>query len=185
MPDDLKRRGALLFLAATWAWQSAAWADKPEITEADLLQPVAATLIVEHASVQPGGRTRLGVLFELEEGWHIYGRDPGDAGLPTTIAWKVPRGVTMSPLVWPPAQEFIDPGDIHTFGYNGTVLIASPLTASITTPLRPIPVAAEVRWLACKDICLPGSAHLTLSLPVAATEPVISTHALMFHHTGE
>ncbi len=150
-----------------------------------LLQPVTATLITEHASVQPGGTTRVGVLFELEDGWHIYGREPGDAGLPTKIDWTVPVGATIGPLAWPPAQEFTDPGEIHTFGYSGTVVLASPLTLSGKTPLSAVPVAAEVRWLACREICLPGSAQLTLSLPVTASAPVASTHAELFEHIDE
>ncbi|MBI3009634.1 MAG: hypothetical protein HYY57_01435, partial [Candidatus Omnitrophica bacterium] len=44
------------------------------------VHPVTASLIAEHASIQPGGQTRIGVHFEMEEGWHIYAQDPGDAG---------------------------------------------------------------------------------------------------------
>ena len=95
--------------------------------------PVKAELIAEHASLQPGGRTRVGVSFELEEGWHIYAKEPGDAGLPTKITWSGPRGVTFGPLVWPVAQEFNDPGDIKTFGYSGAVVLASDLTLSPQT----------------------------------------------------
>jgi thiol:disulfide interchange protein DsbD len=146
-------------------------------------QPVTATLIAEHASVQPGGQTRVGVLFELEEGWHIYGQNPGDAGLPTHITWRAPAGVSMDPLAWPPVEEFLDPGDLRTFGYSGAVVLASRLRAPAKAE-GTLPIEAGVRWLACKEICIPGAATLTLSLPVTDTRPVLSTHAQLFDHTG-
>ena len=148
-------------------------------------QPVKAELIAEHASLQPGGKTRVGVSFKLEEGWHIYAKEPGDAGLPTKIAWSGPRGVTFGPLVWPAPQQFIDPGDIKTFGYSGAVVLVSQMTVSPKAKAgEPVRVAAKVEWLACKEICLPGSARLELALPVSESRPSLSTYANFFEHTS-
>ena len=145
---------------------------------------VSAELIAEHASVQPGGSTRIGVHFDLDEGWHIYAKESGDAGLPTKIEWSVPSGVTVGPLEWPAHQEFVDPGDIRTFGYAGTVVLASRLTLKPSNnPPTTIPIHATVKWLACKELCVPGSAELDLSLPVSAEPPALSTHAELFEHT--
>ena len=141
---------------------------------------VSVELIAEHASLQPGGTTRIGVHFDLEEGWHIYAKEPGDAGLPTKIEWSVPSGVTIEPLEWPPHQEFVDPGDIRTFGYAGAVVLSSRLTLAPGSPPEAIPVHAKVKWLACKELCIPGSADLDLSLPVSAEPPTLSTHAELF-----
>ena len=146
-------------------------------------QPVAAELIAEHASIQPGGTTRIGVHFELEEGWHIYAKDPGDAGLPTQIAWSIPPSAGVSALHWPPPHEFLDPGDIRTFGYAGTVVLYGTLTDRGPAAERSIPVGASVKWLACKEVCIPGSAELELALPVSSNPPVFSTHAQLFEHT--
>lgn len=143
--------------------------------------PVAAELITEHASVQPGGTTRVGVHFEIEEGWHIYAQTPGDAGLPTNIAWLGP-GARFGPLQWPPFHEFVDPGDIHTFGYSGSAVLFSDLTANRGAE-GSIPITATVSWLACKDLCIPGKAEFELSLPVYEGAPIPSTHAEFFDHT--
>ncbi len=147
---------------------------------------VSAELIAEHASVQPGGSTRIGVHFELEEGWHIYAEDPGDAGLPTTIVWEGPPWVSFGPLHWPPPQQFQDPGDIRTHGYSGAVVLYSTLQYQLAGiggqyPV-PLTVHATVKWLACKELCIPGSAELDLSLPVSAAPPALSTHAELFDH---
>ena len=159
--------------------------------------PVTAELIAEHASVQPGGKTRVGVRFEIEDGWHIYAQDPGDAGLPTSVQWWLPLNGAVpgslriphnppgfQPLPWPKPLEFRDPGDIKTFGYSSSVVIASVLWIDPQQkPERTISIEADVKWLACKEICLPGKAHLSLDLPVSPEPPALSTHAQFFQQT--
>ena len=151
-------------------------------------QPVTAELITEHASIQPGGQTRIGVHLEIEEGWHIYAKDPGDAGLPTKITWtSSPEGVTsFGPIHWPPYKEFRDPGNIRTFGYSTAVVLSSSITLTpvIHRSFETLLLHAHVQWLACKEICLPGKARLELSLQVSANSPVLSTHAELFDYTN-
>ena len=146
-------------------------------------QPVTATLIAEHTSIRPGGATRIGVLFEMEDGWHIYAQDPGDAGLPTKVIWLGPAGFSFGPLQWPAPEEFHDPGDIRTFGYKEQVLLISTLSqggAEIAYGAGNFHLGATVSWLACKDVCIPGRADLALVLPLSPDPPVPSTHAPLF-----
>src|SRR5205823_4193386 len=39
---------------------------------------------------------------------------------------------------------------------------------------------ANVKWLACKDVCIPGEANLRLTLPVKSEEPAKSAAADLF-----
>ena len=178
-----------LWLCATVLVCTGAWAAGKEPAPGQLEgfavpgeQPVKAELIAEHASVRPGGSTRIGVHFELEEGWHIYYKDPGDAGLPTQIAWSAPFG-SFGPLEWPTPQEFLDPGDVRTSGYEGLLVLTSRYTIPALwdkSPPNPTPITAIVKWLACREICIPGAADLELMLPISETTPVFSTHAQLF-----
>ena len=147
-------------------------------------QHVKAELVTEHASIQPNGSTRVGVLFELENGWHIYAKDPGDAGLPTTVVWKAPSAVSFGPLAWPPAKQFLDPGDIKTFGYSSSVLLSGRITyeplLNPNNAYEDLPIRAHVEWLACKEICVPGFADLQLMLPVSTNPPARSALATLF-----
>lgn len=119
--------------------------------------------------------------FELKEGWHIYAKDPGDAGLPTKVTWNGPFGVSFGTLYWPKSRQFLDPGNIKTFGYTGSVLLSSNLTYHTWRDVySEIPVHASVEWLACKDICVPGTAQLDLKLPITSTPPILSSHAQLF-----
>ena len=145
-------------------------------------QPVTAELIAEHTSIQPGDQTRVGVRFAIQEGWHSYAEDPGDAGLPTKITWTIPPGFKAGLLQWPPTQKFIDAGNIRTFGYSGAVVLVSTLKyVASRESLTEAPIRAHVEWLACKEICIPGSAELNLSLPVSSQPPVRSANAELFN----
>ena len=145
-------------------------------------QPVEVELIAEHATFPSNDGTHVGVFFKLQEGWHIYAEDPGDAGLPTKITWESLPGVHFGPIVWPPAKELHDPGNIKTFGYTGSVLLASALTYVARESVPELPITAHVEWLACKELCIPGKADLHLTLPVSASSepPQLSAHAALF-----
>lgn len=143
--------------------------------------PVMTQLIAEHTAVQPGGQTRVGVLIEIPEGWHIYADPPGDSGLPTSVEWSAPPEATLGSLQWPPHEEFLDPGDIRTYGYKDRVLLTSTLSLAADAPTQgALPITADVEWLACKEICIPGSAQLTLDLPVQSNPPVLSPQHDLF-----
>jgi DsbC/DsbD-like thiol-disulfide interchange protein len=182
---------ALVFLGTSVVQAAGEEAQRP-ITErlkgfATMEDPqVTAELIAEHASVQPGGGTRIGVHFEMEDGWHIYAHDPGDAGLPTKVLWSAPKGVTVGPLQWPKAHEFLDPGEIRTFGYAGTVVLHSTLALTHNAQTNgAIPIQAQAEWLACKEICVPGAAYLELTLPITPHPQAFSTHAQLFEQVEE
>ena len=148
-------------------------------------QPVHVELISEHASIQPGGSTRIGVHFDINTGWHIYAKNPGDAGLPTTIAWSGPGGVSFSDPQWPKPREFHDPGNARTFGYSGAVVLGGTMGYRAWRDVyEKIHVRARVSWLACKELCVPGKADLSLALPVSTNPPVTSAHAEYFEHTN-
>jgi thiol:disulfide interchange protein DsbD len=138
--------------------------------------------MAEHAAIRPGGSTRLGVRFQIEPGWHIYAQEPGDAGLPTKVTWMVPDEVSVEPLQWPPPTAFLDPGNIRTFGYDGSAVLSSRIHLAADASAHEIPVRATVSWLACKELCLPGSAELSAVLPISSEPPAVSSDAALFPH---
>lgn len=130
---------------------------------------VKARLVADATAVQPGESFRLGVLFEMREGWHIYWKHPGDAGLPTEIGFRLPEGFQAGELRWPVPVTFRQPGDIVGYGYEGSVLLWT--TASAPRALKTgsaVKLAANASWLSCKDQCVRGRAKLALELPVRA-----------------
>jgi hypothetical protein len=125
--------------------------------------------VAELSKPVPGESFRLGVHFVIEDGWHIYWRYPGDAGLATDIRWRLPEGWTAGPILWPTPIWFVQSGDLAGYGYENEVMLAAEMV--IEAGVLSGTVGAEVSWLACKDVCVLGSAELEASvdaLPVNA-----------------
>jgi DsbC/DsbD-like thiol-disulfide interchange protein len=130
-----------------------------------------AHLITDVQSIQPGRSFSVGVLLELEEGWHTYWLNPGDSGLPIAITWKLPTGFTSGDIQWPYPGRF-GTDFVMNFGYEEEVLLITEIQASPTTkPGKTITIGADVEWLVCMEECLPGHSEVTLSLPVQDKEP--------------
>jgi DsbC/DsbD-like thiol-disulfide interchange protein len=137
-------------------------------------QPAAVTakLVADVEAAQAGRPFQVGVLFAIQPDWHIYWRNPGDAGLATSVEFSLPKGFRAGPLRWPRPLTFTQPGGIVGYGYNDSVL----LYATITPPAdwkvgSDVTIKANVGWLGCQTRCVPGEAKLELSVPAAAAKP--------------
>ncbi len=125
---------------------------------------VLVRLVADTDHIAPGGDFHLGVRFEIKPGWHIYWRYPGGAGLATDIQWQLPEGVQVGDLQWPLPIGFTQSEGIPGYGYEGTVVLASKIHAAPDFDRAQSTVGAEVSWLACKGVCVLGSARLEANL---------------------
>lgn len=127
-----------------------------------------ARLVLEHASVAPGGATTIGVHFEMDPQWHIYWPGQNDSGSPTIIRWKLPEGWKVEEVQWPAPQRHLAEGEIldHVYEKSAT-LIARLKTPKTVKPGDKAAIAAEVEWLVCKSACIPGSAALSGEITIA------------------
>ncbi len=108
---------------------------------------------------QGGEPVFLGVNFDIRPGWHIYWKNPGAAGLATDIQWRLPAEAEVGDLLWPVPVAFTQSGDIPGYGYEGSMVLAAELRSAPALPGTAV-VGASVSWLACKDVCVLGSAEL-------------------------
>ena len=128
---------------------------------------VEAELVAERTALIPGTATTVALRLKMAEGWHTYWRNPGDSGLPTTIAWALPPGVTAEPIAWP-APRALPVGPLVNYGYEGEVLLLTELLVGGDAPLGTmLTLNARADWLVCKETCIPDGADLTLTLPVS------------------
>ncbi len=128
---------------------------------------VEAELVAERSALTPGVPVTIALRLKLAPGWHTYWQNPGDSGLPTTLAWKLPDGITAGPIQWP-APRVLHAGPLVNYGYEGEVLHLVEINPSATLATgQPTQLAARADWLVCRQTCIPEGADLTLTLPVS------------------
>lgn len=133
---------------------------------------VGVELVSEASALVPGRSAWLGLRFVHEPHWHTYWINPGDSGLATKLAWKLPADFRAGEIAWPAPQRF-DVGGLFNFGYSGDTLL--PVQLDVPASAKPGSIASlavEARWLVCREECIPGKASLELDVPVAAEAAV-------------
>lgn len=135
---------------------------------------VKASLAPSVNAVVPGKPFQIALVLEMAPGWHTYWEYSGDAGLPTRIEWELPRGFVAGPIEWPVPEAKLEPGDIQTYGYAGDVALLVTIVAPADLPPgSDVVLRAKASWLVCKEICVPGSASLEVTLPVAPVSAAV------------
>jgi len=119
--------------------------------------------VAASANARPGQPLQTAIRIRHDDGWHSYWLNPGEAGMPTTVEWKLPPGWKVGELKFPVPIRFLT-GELAGYGYEGTLL----LPVSLMPPedfAGKAELKVEVSWLACSDEgCVPGSAGLTLEI---------------------
>lgn len=129
------------------------------------------TLLADVKSIQPGTPFTVGVLMKMDEGWHTYWQNSGEAGLPTEIDWTLPEGFTAGPIQWPLPHKYNESGDVLTYGYATETMLLVEITPPTVLAAGTTTLKAKVRWLECETLCVPGSASVSLTLPVRSSTP--------------
>ncbi|NGX46149.1 MAG: Thiol:disulfide interchange protein DsbD [Chlamydiae bacterium] len=134
-------------------------------------EPVQAKLVAEEVAVVPGRPFWVGVELKMEKGWDTYWVNPGDSGFPTKVTWHLPDGWEAGPLQWPYPEKFTT-DSLVGFGYTDSAVLLAQISPSSSTVIgEGVTLTADVNWLACNEQCVPGSAELSLTLPVQAEVP--------------
>lgn len=133
---------------------------------------VVVQLVNEEYAVYAPEAIDAGLYFKLDSGWHIYWKNAGDAGEPPKIVWTLPKGVQADPMKFP-APKRLPLGPLMDYGYENEVLFPVHLTVdSSFKPGSTVHLSAKVNWIVCQERCIPGTANLTLDVPVASSKPM-------------
>ena len=123
------------------------------------------SLVAGPGAMVPGEPFLVGLSFDLDDGWHTYWKNPGDAGAAPTVEWTLPAGYEAGPLLFPVPIVF-DAGGITGYGYADEVTYLTRISPPENAKLAG-EITAKVDYLVCDDsVCLPGKAELRLPLPV-------------------
>lgn len=120
------------------------------------------SLVTESLTLTENDELLVGIKFELEEGWHTYWENPGDAGEGASVNWSLSNGFEASEILWPgPHRIPVEP--LMTFGYNDEVILLTKIS-SLKNASFPLNIRAKVGWYTCKDICIPQEGEVSLEI---------------------
>ncbi len=158
--------GLFFSLAGPAQASSGRWADSDQ---------ASVRLISALDAVGDEEKLQFGMEFQLQPGWKIYWRSPGDAGLPPVPDWSPSQNVAAVDMDWPLPIRFELFG-LQTFGYEENVVF--PLSVTPETPGEPVSLSGSVSYLVCKEICIPYQADIVLDLPSGPGTASAKTHAI-------
>lgn len=131
-----------------------------------VLQPhIEVELVSDVASVGPNADFSVAFRIRPDSKWHVYWENPGASGEPLKAAWTLPKEVQVGELRLP-VPERLPVGSLVNYGYGEEILWIAP--AKNRKADGSVDLRAKLSWLVCQDICIPGHADLSISLPVAS-----------------
>lgn len=130
--------------------------------------PARARMVAATTGVGQLDRIPVGIEIELKPGFKTYWRTPGGPGFPTVVDWTGSANLAEAEFKWPGPTRF-DVLGFDSLGYKKHVVF--PIFVRPSDIGQELRLRANVRYLACDDICVPMEANLALDLPGGAAEP--------------
>ncbi len=127
-------------------------------------------LLSESLAIASGGTSTLGIRFVIDDGWHIYWRNPGESGGAPAVVWTAPTDLSVGDLEWPMPTRFAAPGDT-TYGYEHAVMLLASVRVAEGGTSTALDIQARVEYQVCKDVCVKESARVTRALAIGMDSP--------------
>lgn len=128
---------------------------------------IALKLIAESEAPAPGKTVTIAYDATPQPGWHGYWQNPGDAGFPAKLDWKLPAGASVDAPRYPvPTTLLIAELMNYVFEEHYTLLATLTVPASAKVGDK-LPIRLHTQYLVCtEEICQPEQADLSLDLVV-------------------
>ena len=117
--------------------------------------------------IRPGEKALIAMRFRCDPHFHIYWKNPGDAGQSPTVEWQEKSGTTVGDFVWP-GPKMLDQSGVYNFVYEDETLllmeVAVPAGAKGALTFK-----GKAEWLECDDSgCWPHDKQVELTVQVGA-----------------
>jgi DsbC/DsbD-like thiol-disulfide interchange protein len=158
-----RRSTQLAVLICTWG----VWLASPAMGSPQKPSEQHATLqlISEQDAFVPGKELWVALRFTLDDGWHTYWLNPGDSGEAPRIDWHLPGGFQAGQIQWPYPTRLLNP-PFADYGYKHELLLMTALSTPAPRPGETVKIGANVHYLICREVCIPGKKELEMTLPV-------------------
>ena len=149
-------------LTAFLFWGFSLWAQSPE-------EVISVELITDQTEVTWGTQGWLGIKVKLAPEWHIYWKNSGESGYPTTLTWDAQSGIEIEPLEYPAPHLYIYDG-LSGYILKDEFCLLAPFKISSGSELKKketLKIDGLFDALVCNEsTCLPFSRQLSISMKV-------------------
>ncbi len=136
------------------------------LAQAPDIPPLQAELVSDSARVSSHSRVQVGLYITVPNGWHIYWKYPGEAGLAPKISFESTQEVSFEEHRWPVPKEFEQGPNIQGYGYENQVLFPTVVHIG-DLGAESLEVAVNAFFLKCSPkLCVPEQISKKLILPV-------------------
>lgn len=132
-------------------------------------------LLLSHEVARPGETITAALEVSSNPKWHTYWRNPGDAGIATTVKWDLPAGITAGEIQWPVPHKMTLIG-LSAYVYEGTEYLLVPLKVSDAAKPGDFTLKADVAWLECAEQCIDQKGSVANTLTIGSeSKPSLAT----------
>jgi thiol:disulfide interchange protein/DsbC/DsbD-like thiol-disulfide interchange protein len=129
---------------------------------------VEAELISVEDGLRPGSTALIGLRLLHDPSWHTYWKITA-TGYAPSIEWDLPDGFEAGEILWPMPKPYETLGFIE-YVYEDEIVLPVEIRVPESAQLgESVTFRAVASWLMCTETkCIPGSAELSLTLPISA-----------------
>ena len=115
--------------------------------------------------IRPGEKALIAMRFRCDPHFHIYWKNPGDAGQSPTVEWQEKSGTTVGSFVWP-GPKMLDQSGVYNFVYEDETLLLMEVAVPAGAKGK-LTFKGKAEWLECDDSgCWPHDKQVELTVQV-------------------
>lgn len=119
---------------------------------------------MEVSSFEVKGESLVAISLAVASGWHIYWKNPGDAGLAPQFSWfKGEKKIEITPLEWPAPKKYREGAGLVVYGYGGLMHFFFKIPRHLRQDFAHSSLELRGKWLVCSEICIPGAENLEVN----------------------
>ncbi len=117
--------------------------------------------------IKAGGKALIALRYRCDPHFHIYWKNPGDAGASPTVEWSEKSGTAISGFIWP-GPRLLDQSGVMNFVYEDETLILMEVSVPAVHTGK-VTLKGKAEWLECDDKgCWPHDKLVELTLTLGA-----------------
>ena len=152
--------------------------------ESSLEEMVDVTLSCDLEKIKPGSSGWLLIEVKVDPGWHMYWKNAGQSGYPTTIEWNT-AGVDLGPLQFPTpkAYEFLD---MIIYVHEGEFVLLTEINVDDDFEADKLEIRGKLSTLICnEENCIPYETDLSLDIALGEKSETDAEKSVLVTNTKD